>query len=312
MLFGQGRSGSAHHTIGPRIQVATLLSDERQRPLSQQGTETAQCAVLLRKLGPTFRCHRAPFSPHFPFELGHPFHQEIRHRCRGLLGRVGHRIGQGLIRLMPDARDHRDLHGSNGSAQRQVIEDIQIQLGASTAQQDHRIQWGPHGHPPCQVQGRHEALHRQCALNGCVDAGDVQNIPPSVVLHVGEEVRVTCGSRRPDQHHPLWHLRKGQPAIAADRPFLLQSQQGLLSPPLHFTEQGVQVNPLNVEGKAVDRVKSHVRAEDDFPAGLEHLLELLSEVLSDLGQGASPDGAANLGFSLPPLFLDQVDVGMLA
>ena len=129
---------------------------------------------------------------------------------------------------------------------------------------------------------------------------------------MGEEIGVAGCPGRPNQDDALGHRLEGQPSVAADGPFPLEGLKGLLPSPLHFSEQDIQIDALDVEGESINGMERHVGTEHDFPPGLEHLIELGTELLPDDGEAAAPDGAPQLGEALAPLLLDQVEVTVLA
>ena len=162
------------------------------------------------------------------------------------------------------------------------------------------------------MQGGDQRTNRLHPLHRSIKTTDIQRIPIGVVAQVGKEIGVTGRPGRPNQDDALGHRLEGQPSVAADGPFPLEGLKSLLPSPLHFSEQNVQVDALDVEGESVNGMERHVGTEHDFPSGLEHLIEFGAELLPDDGEAAAPDGAPQLGEAPAPLLLDQVEVTVLA
>ena len=226
--------------------------------------------------------------------------------------RVGHEVHERRIRLVSDARDDRHLHGCNRPAQGEIIEHVEVQLRPAPTQEHHGVHRSAQGRPSRFVQGSDQGTNGLHPLHRRIQATDIQRIAVGVVAEVGEEIGVAGCPRRPNQDDALGHGPEGQPSVASDGPFPLEGLKGLLPSPLHFSEQDIQIDALDVEGESVDGMERHVGTEHDFPPRLEHLIELGAELLPDDGETAAPDGAPQLGKALAPLLLDQVEVTVLA
>ena len=158
----------------------------------------------------------------------------------------------------------------------------------------------------------HQGPHGLKALNGRIDTCDVEGVSIGVLLQVGEEIRMTSGSGRSDEHDALRHRGELESGVPSNRPLLLQSRQGFLPPPLHFSEQRIEVDALDVQGETVHSMKRHVRAEHDLPAGLQDFIELRPKLLSDDRQPTAPNGPAKLRQPPASLLLNEVEVAVLA